>query len=39
MSLIPYLDSNKQIVDGSYIKALGFCKKNFQKNKHMEAKQ
>lgn len=33
MSLIPYLDSNNKIVDGTYIKALSFCKENCQKEK------
>lgn len=33
MSLIPYLDSTKKIVDGTYIKALNFCKENCQKER------
>ena len=33
MSLIPYLDSANNIVDGTYIKALHFCKENCQKEK------
>ena len=33
MSLIPYLDSDINIVDGTYIKALLFCKDNCQKGK------
>ena len=33
MSLIPYLDSAKNIVDGTFIKALHFCKENCQKEK------
>ena len=33
MSLLPYLDSNKKIIDGSYIKALSFCKENCQSDK------
>lgn len=33
MSLLPYLDSNKTIIDGSYIKALSFCKENCKRDK------
>ena len=33
MSLVPYLDSAKKIVDGTYILALHFCKENCQKEK------
>ena len=28
MSLLPYMDSSNQLVDGKYVRLLPFCKKN-----------
>ena len=36
MYLIPTLNNNNEIIDGTYIKALGFCKKNCKNGKCLD---